>query len=173
MLLVLIRHGIAEEIDEVTPRPGEVTPRDEDRALTEQGRRRLDRSSLALKKIDIRAQVIAHSGLRRAAETAELLADRIADADTATVVTATLYPSAAPRDFFALLPQWEDAECVVAVGHAPHLDRLVALALGAQGRMVTSLGKAAAVALDVPTSGRPVGQLLWLLPPKMLRRLGR
>lgn len=194
MMLVLFRHGIALELDEVAARPGEAAPRDEDRALTEQGQRRVLRAGKALKKIGIRPHVIVQSGLRRAAETALLLAERLLpeerlDAENAAarpaaprnaareaarvIESSALRPDAPPRDLFELLPQWKAAECVIAVGHAPHLDRVVALALGAQGRIVTELGKAAAVALEVPTSGRPVGQLLWLLPPKLLRRLGR
>lgn len=190
MMLVLFRHGIAQELDTVAARPGEAAPRDEDRALTERGQRRVLRAAKALKKIGIRPQVIAQSGLRRAAETALLLAERLLpeerlDAENAAarpspphhearvIESSALQPDAPPRELFELLPQWKAAECVIAVGHAPHLDRVVALALGAQGRIVTELGKAAAVALEVPTSGRPVGQLLWLLPPKLLRRLGR
>ncbi|MBL8842158.1 MAG: histidine phosphatase family protein [Planctomycetes bacterium] len=193
MMLVLFRHGIAQELEEVAARPGEAAPRDEDRALTERGRRRVFRAAKALKKIGIRAPVIVQSGLRRAAETALLLAERLLpemrqDAaqaaagaalpsaprhDARVIESSALVPDAPPRELFELLPQWKAAECVIAVGHAPHLDRVVALALGAQGRIVTELGKAAAVALEVPTSGRPVGQLLWLLPPKLLRRLGR
>ncbi len=185
MRLVLFRHGIAVELESAPIRPGESAPLDADRSLTEHGRRRVNRAAKGLKKIGIRPQVIAQSGLRRAAETALVLAERFqADSDVPTaeaaerqrariVETAALHPDAPPHELFALLAQWRSAECVIAVGHAPHLDRVVALALGAEGRMVTELGKAAAVALEVPTSGRPVGQLLWLLPPKLLRRLGR
>jgi len=173
MLLVLMRHGIAQELGEVAPAPGEQWPRDADRALTDLGRRRVRKAALGLKKIGFRAHAIAHSDLVRARQTAELVAAAIAPRGTALEVTAALRPEADPAEFVRLLPQWRDRKSLLAVGHLPHLDRLVALLCGSGGRKLTEFGKAATLAIEVPASGRPAGVLRWYLPPKLLRRLGR
>ena len=173
MILVLMRHGIAEELGEVTRSPGEPLPTDRDRALTELGKRRVRRAAIGLKKIGVRASIVVHSGLVRARQTAELAAAVIAPRGSALVETAALVPEADPDTFCRLLASWREHAALLAVGHLPHLDSLVARLCGAPDRLVTELGKAAAIAFDVPTSGRPVGTLLWYLPPKLLRQLGR
>jgi phosphohistidine phosphatase len=173
MLLVLMRHGIAQELGEVAPVSGEEWPRDQNRALTDLGRRRVEKAARGLKKIGFRAQSVAHSDLVRARQTAELVAATVTPRGTVLEETAALRPEADPAEFVRLLPQWRDCKSLLAVGHLPHLDRLVALLCGSGGRQLTEFGKAATLAIEVPTSGRPVGLLRWYLPPKLLRRLGR
>jgi phosphohistidine phosphatase SixA len=121
--------------------------------------------------------VIVHSGLVRARETAErvtaVLERRAPALSPQIVVAECLAPDASPADFVQLLPRWKKERSLLAVGHLPHLDRLVALLCGVPGRALTDMGKGAAIAFDVPTSGRPAGRLLWYLPPKLLRRFAR
>src|SRR5688572_6336947 len=167
MELVLMRHGIAEE----------VAASDYERALTPLGRRRVDRAARGLVKLGFSPAVVVHSGLVRARQTAERVAavfERSAGGVGLRVVAAEcLAPDGEPEAFCRLLPQWKEAKSLLAVGHLPHLDRLVALLCGASGRLVTEMGKAAAIAFEVPTSGRPAGTLLWYLSPRMLRRFAR
>lgn len=173
MILVLFRHGIAEELVRAAALPGNPVRTDEDRALTDLGRRRVRRAARGLRQIGVRADAVVHSGLVRALQTAVLVAHEVAPKSAKLLVSEALRPGAPPGDFFDLLPRLRGCDCAIAVGHAPHLDRLLALACGDAARPFTELGKAAAAAIEVPTSGRPAGRLLWLLPPKLLRRLGR
>lgn len=172
MHVVLIRHGIAEEIATSPGSLEEWAAADRRRALTDLGRRRVQKAALGLRKVGFRPTRIVHSGLLRAEQTATLLAERLLPRGAPLEVVPGLEPDADPHRFFAWLAQHR-IESLGAVGHAPNLDRIVALACGATGRLLTELGKAAAIALEVPDSGRPAGRLLWLLPPKLLRRLAR
>ncbi len=169
MKLVLIRHGIAEERATVKPRAAGLGPLDADRRLTTKGTRRVRAAAAALRELGVRPDVVLHSGLVRARETAELVAARLRPRRSELVVTDALVPEADPQLLFDELRRLR-ARSVVAVGHAPNLDRVVALACGASGRFVTSLGKAAAACIELPDSGRAAGRLVWLLPPRMLRR---
>ncbi len=176
MFLVLMRHGIAQELGEMVSSPGEAWPRDEMRSLTELGRKRVRRAGLGLRRIGFRADAIISSDLVRARQTAELVARcivrRSARAGFRPTESSALRPSAHPAEFVKLLPTLRDCASLLAVGHLPHLDRLVALLLGSPDRQLTSFGKAGALALEVPTSGRAAGLLRWYLPPRLLRRLG-
>jgi len=60
---------------------------------------------------------------------------------------------------------------ILCVGHAPHLDRALALAITGDRVPVTSLKKAGAAALELDDLPRPHGELSWLLPPKVLIEL--
>jgi len=177
MELVLMRHGIAEELADLRSTPGGAAATDHDRALTTLGRQRVDRAARGLVKLGFSATVVVHSGLVRARQTAERVAAVLersrGGVGLQLLAAQCLAPDGSPEEFCRLLPRWKDAKSLLAVGHLPHLDRLVALLCGASGRLVTEMGKAAAIAFDVPTSGRAAGTLLWYLPPRMLRRFAR
>lgn len=158
MHLFAIRHA------EAVPRePG--AP-DERRALTPEGKRRFARAVRGLADLEIGIDRLLHSPWRRAVETAELLAP-IVRGDT--VETALLARSPTAR----LLARLE-GEHVGVVGHQPWLGDLVALLVtgetDAGARL--ALGKGALVWLEgEPRPGAMV--LRALLPPRVLRRLGR
>jgi phosphohistidine phosphatase SixA len=127
--------------------------------------------------IGFRTTVVLCSDLIRARQTADLVARRVvrrsARRSIEPIESETLRPSAHPAEFLRLLPTLRDHASLLAVGHLPHLDRLVSLLLGNPDRQVTAFGKAGAIALEVPDSGRAAAVLRWYLPPKLLRRLGR
>ncbi|MGC1491369.1 MAG: hypothetical protein WA798_08340, partial [Candidatus Acidiferrum sp.] len=57
-------------------------------------------------------------------------------------------------------------------GHAPQLNDLIATALGSKHH-ITSLKKAGVALIELKRVSPPSGQLLWLAPPKLLRRAGK
>jgi phosphohistidine phosphatase len=169
MEVVLLRHGIAAELSEMPRREGPPAWRDSGRPLTDEGRRKVLRAGKGLRALGVRPDVVLHSGLLRAAQTAELVAESVRPRRSGFVVTDALEPDADPRRLFSELAALR-AKSVLAVGHAPNLDRVIALACGAPGRLVAELGKAGAACLELPDSGRPAGRLVWLLTPKLLRK---
>jgi phosphohistidine phosphatase len=171
MRLILLRHGIAADLRDTPPRADGRPTTDADRPLTERGRRRLKRAARGLRRLGVRPDRILHSGLVRARETAErIVAGLDVDAPEFVEISA-LVPEADPADFFKLLPSLA-AEQLLCVAHAPILDRILALACGVKGRLFSALGKAGAVCLELPDSGRAAGRVVWFLPPKLLRRFG-
>jgi phosphohistidine phosphatase len=171
MRLILLRHGIAAELRDTPPRADGRAPTDADRPLTERGRRRLKRAARGLRRLGVRPDRVLHSGLVRARETAEKIVAGLDIESPRFVEVAALIPEADPADFFKLLPRLA-AKQLLCVSHAPVLDRILAFACGVKGRLVSSLGKAGAVCLELPDSGRPAGRIVWFLPPKLLRRFG-
>jgi phosphohistidine phosphatase len=171
MYLTLLRHGTALDLPELPAGPDGRLPIDAERPLTERGRRRLKKAARGLRRLSIRPDRILHSGLVRARETAEIVAAGLEVELPSFVEVAALLPDADPAELFALLPTLA-CEDVLCVGHAPHLDRVLAAVCGADGRTVSALGKAGAVRLELPEPGAPMGHLVWLLPPKVLRRIG-
>lgn len=114
MLLYLIQHGEAKDKSD-----------DPERPLAEEGKRDVEAVMLLMMRFGaITAARVVHSGKRRAADTAEIVASKL-DADVEEA------DGLAPNDDPAI---WagrvqEDNRDVVLVGHLPHLQRLASLLL--------------------------------------------
>ena len=159
MLLLLWRHGPAGDAARWTQSGGD----DADRPLTDEGRVKTRRAAAGLARLVESLDVVASSPLVRARETARLAADLFPKARRA--VRADLVPSADPRRA-ALWLKGLKAGAVAVVGHEPHLSKLAAELLASAP--VFELKKGGAALLDLKAK-----RLLALLPPKLLRRLGR
>jgi phosphohistidine phosphatase SixA len=138
--------------------------------LTEDGKEKVRQAAAGLLRLEVRPAALFTSPYARAMETAELFARILEFPREQIRRTDALLPGAAPASFLAELAT-ADADEVLAFGHAPNLDLLVAWALGSR-RPVTELGKAGAVCLELsPDDRRPRGMLRWLFTPALLRRL--
>lgn len=114
MHVYLVRHGDALAATENPLRP-----------LSPAGRERVERLAQAAWQRGSRPAVIWHSGILRAAETAEILARRFGAGGTAAV--SGLLPEDDPAVIQAELAA--AAESTMIVGHLPFLARLSALLL--------------------------------------------
>ncbi|HEY1098446.1 MAG TPA: hypothetical protein VGF99_05945, partial [Myxococcota bacterium] len=95
-----------------------------------------------------------------------IAADRVIESDA-------LLPQAAPYAIFHALHAFAGGDDeIIVVGHSPHLDRALALAITGEKVPVTSLKKAGAALLELDDLPRPHGDLVWLMPPKVLVELG-
>ncbi|HUG39462.1 MAG TPA: phosphohistidine phosphatase SixA [Longimicrobiales bacterium] len=114
MLAYLVQHGKAKTKDE-----------DPDRPLTDEGRKEVEAVMLLAQRFGaITASRVVHSGKRRAAETAELIASKLeADVEAAP----GLDPDDDPAIWAGRLGE-ADRDLVV-VGHLPHLERLTSFLL--------------------------------------------
>jgi phosphohistidine phosphatase len=166
VLVVLLRHGIAH--DRADPN----CPPDEDRALTEEGIKKTRKVCRALAKLVDAPTRVMTSPLVRARQTAALAAEGFALDPGALVVTDALLPDAPPYALFHALFAFNAEPVVVCAGHAPNLDRVVALALTGSGTPVTRLKKAGVAVLQVDDLPRTHGELLWLAPPRLLSGAG-
>lgn len=163
MRLVLFRHGIAHD------RADPACPPDPERELTDEGRKKTRRSALGLGALGLLPTRVLTSPYRRARETAALVADALDVPPAQITVTDALLPDAAPYALFhALFAFQAGDETVVCVGHAPSLDRVLALALTGKSAPVTELKKAGAALLEVADLPQASGHLVWLMPPRAL-----
>jgi phosphohistidine phosphatase len=165
MELVLMRHGIAVERNEMRTS-------DAKRPLTREGRRKVRKVAKALEAIWSRPDVVVHSGLVRARETAELVAKELEPKAKELLQTGALEPGAKPTELLEFLEAL-GAKRVVLVGHAPHVDRFLAHVCSGNGgaTTITEMGKAGAACLELDFQARPPARLEWLLPPGLLRKL--
>jgi phosphohistidine phosphatase len=114
-------------------------------------------------------ELIVTSPYVRAVQTAQIAADVLGLDREGLRVSDDLLPD---RDPAAFLERLRELGCeVMCVGHAPHLNRLVAAALGVGERELTALSKAGAACLEFEEGGRSPARLVWLLPARTLRRL--
>jgi phosphohistidine phosphatase len=165
MLLVLLRHGLA--VDRADP----ACPADPDRPLTARGRRRTAAAVSGLSRLRLHVDAVLCSSMLRAIETAEIAAEGLGLPRAARRVTPALSPATNPSELLAevraLAPR-----SVLCVGHAPHLDAVLAAAVAPGAESFTALKKAgvAVIALDAQRPEAP-GTLQWVLTPRVLRRL--
>jgi phosphohistidine phosphatase len=166
MDVLVIRHGIALEREEALAQ----SMSDRDRPLTDRGRSRTKRVAKRLSSCSPPISAIFTSPLRRATETAKIVAREYGKLEPAE--TAALLPDAEPPELAAFLAENASSSPVAVVGHEPHLTRFVGFCLTGESRTMMDLGKAGACLIrfdDAPGAG--IGRLLWLIPPSILRRL--
>jgi phosphohistidine phosphatase len=167
MRLVLFRHGIA--IDRDDPAAPE---EDAERPLTAKGVKRTRQAVRGLARLVPTVDVLLSSPLLRARQTADLVAEGLDVGEKRRRVIEALDHDRPPGELFAELARLGEVETVVCVGHAPNLDDVLRFALDEGADAVSALGKAGAACVELDEPGQPGGQLRWLLPPSLLRRLG-
>jgi len=164
MQLVILRHAIAVA-------QGTEGVSDDDRPLTPRGRKRFRKAARGLARVVRRPDALLTSPLPRALETARIAAKAWGR------LKPTPEPLLAGGDPEAVVPaltgHGKNKNSVVAiVGHEPDVSGLVAHLVGGHGGGVPfRKGGAALIELDDDEPGR--GRLIWFLPPRLLRRLGR
>ena len=169
MQLLIIRHAIAEERDDFA----ESGQPDSERPLTAFGRRRMRKNAKGLKRIAPKIDLLVTSPYTRAAQTAAIVGDVLGIEDEVTVVE-TLTPDHHPRDFLAWLAAQKPGETVAAVGHDPHLPRLIGWCVAGQDVPLVELKKGGACLLTWEASAEPEegkATLLWLVAPAHLRAI--
>ena len=160
--LYLIRHAAAEASSQVA---------DAERPLTEKGRARMVRTVAGLRKLNIQPEMVLTSPLKRAAETAAIVAAGLGNIRVETL--AELAPGIELNTLVAALRTYLALNELALVGHQPTLGQLASFLLaGAPNACDVALGKGG-VALLSGDIAEPTARftLDWLLPPKMLRRL--
>lgn len=171
MQVVLFRHGIAEDrvAFAATGAP------DCQRPLTDKGARRTRLAAAGLLSVLPAVDVIGTSALTRARQTADAVAAACEDAgpppERETV--AALQPGGDPLDVCRWLAGQGQARTVVLVGHEPDLSGLMAWLTTGRPEGFARFKKAAACLIELPTPAPGGGELVWHLPPVVLRRLGQ
>ena len=159
MELYVVRHGAAAP---------NAAGGDRERALTEGGAHAVEAVARALAGLGVALDVLLASPLRRAQETAHLLAGPLAARATETL--AALDGDTAAADLLRELPDWTRARRRVAlVGHQPVLGELVTLATFGPGRAAVALSPGGVVRIDFEGAPRIAGgALVWLATPELL-----
>jgi phosphohistidine phosphatase len=158
--LYFFRHGIAVDRED----PGVAA--DEDRPLTEDGRRKTRLAAKGLKRLEIDIDRILTSPWLRAVETADIVADVFG---METTELPELAGNRSVDELLTALAKQRDQRLLL-VGHEPLLGNTVGrlLCSGAEFRVDLKKSGVCALQLDsLPT--RAPATLLWLLTSKQLR----
>lgn len=162
--LFVLRHGEAGA-------PLEAPEKDSERALTADGRREIGEVAdfLAMQKIEFK--LIATSPLKRAAETAEIVARKLRKLN-AQVQWEELKPTADSNGLYEKLSKLGLKQQVLVVGHEPNLSGIIGEITGGKEsvNLVLKKGGLAKVRINgfKPTIS---GELRWLLTPKLMRKM--
>jgi phosphohistidine phosphatase len=157
--IVLLRHGIAEEAS--------AEKKDEDRGLTSEGHARMKEIARGLERVLPKAQAIYTSPLLRAVQTALWVSKGYKSRVTINTTDA-LAPGASPKDFRAFIESIAERR-VIIVGHEPNLTRSMAALTGVEDAKL-ELKKGGCYGVRLLSDG--TATLEWLLPPRVLRKLG-
>jgi phosphohistidine phosphatase len=154
--IYFLRHGVAVE-------PGDWRGNDSSRPLTDDGRERMAREAKALRKLELDLDAIVTSPLARARETAEIVASALKI--TTIKEDARLGTGFGLLSLEEILEDHADAKAIMLVGHEPTLSSTIGQLIGA-ARIDLKKGGLACVEVRDASSGS--GELLSLIPPKML-----
>ncbi|MCZ7618980.1 MAG: phosphohistidine phosphatase SixA [Myxococcota bacterium] len=159
MELYVVRHGEAA--------PAAAGEADAGRSLTDRGRREVAGVGAGLRSLGVGIDRILVSPLRRAQETADIVARELAaDTQAQPPILETLGEldgRASAATMLAVLDRFEPDASIAIIGHMPGLGDLVALATAEGDAPGVSLGTASVAHLEF--AGRPdpgAGRLRWL-----------
>jgi phosphohistidine phosphatase len=166
MQLYIVRHGIA--IDREDPK----CPPDPERYLTEEGVEKTAQVAKGVADLGVTGDLFLSSPYVRAVQTAEIFANALDYAKQKIRRTDMLLPGAEPSHIFRELARDKQASSVFLFGHAPQLDDVIATALGSK-KHLTALKKVGVALVELKRVSPPIGELVWLATPKLLRRAGK
>lgn len=167
MILLLMRHGVAAERDATC------YPDDDLRPLTARGRRRTRGVARGLATLKPRITQVMTSPLRRAEQTARIVADVLGVGAKKILKSAALAPDRPPRDVLGEWPSSSDRTVVLLVGHEPHLSRLLSLLITGQDDAAHFFFKKAGIAcVQCPARPTPGSATLhFFLKPSQIAAL--
>jgi phosphohistidine phosphatase len=161
MIVYFLRHASAGKS---MPNP----EKDERRPLDDEGILQARYVGRMLANLDVQVDQIVSSPLKRARQTASLVANELAF-EPAVQLDNALRPEAELEQFEAMLARHKKYEAIMVVGHNPSLTEFLAKSISAGARDAHIDFKKGAVA-KVEMSGRQ-GIMQWLVTPKIARTL--
>jgi|LakMenE18May11ns_1017448.scaffolds.fasta_scaffold9256637_1 phosphohistidine phosphatase len=163
MKVYLVRHGIAQE------RLGGAVLNDSQRPLTDEGKAEMKQVAHALKRLNVKPDIIVSSPLVRARQTAEIIRDGLNFADELKI-TDTLAPGGSPGSVWKYLKQFAHVDELFLVGHEPDVGMLVANMLWAAQDVHFPFKKGAVCRVDVyDLPSTSPGVLKWFMTPKIAK----
>lgn len=168
MQILIVRHAIAEDREAFAEKSND----DEQRPLTKKGKERMREGARGLRRVVERLDVLAHSPLVRARQTADILAKALKP--ERHVEVPELAPGFGPTAVTDWLQQLAPEATVCLVGHEPDLSELVAWLTCGRAAGFIELKKGSACLLDCPRNvERDTATLLWALAPRQMRLLDK
>lgn len=163
MEIYLLRHGEAGN-------PLSYVARDLKRSLTAAGRDEVREVAKALPKLGIKPDKVASSPLRRASETAEIVAE-VLGTNPEPELWDELKPETDRKRLYSKLSSLGLETEVMLVGHEPFLTAAISDIIGAHGSRIVLKKAGLARVTAHPVGGNFRGELRWLLSPKVMKAI--
>jgi phosphohistidine phosphatase len=163
MHVLLIRHAkaAARESFAATGVP------DASRPLTKKGARKFGEAAAGLRQLVDSIDVLASSPLKRALQTAQIVAGCYGGIPIAQA--RELAPESTAKTALAWLMTQEGRAVVAVVGHEPNLTELIALLLSEKSQSVRGMKKGTACLIEFPQhAAERAGNLVWARTRKQL-----
>lgn len=163
MLLIIVRHGIAEDRKTFKLKDKD----DHHRPLTKSGKKKFQVIAKKLKALIGPIDKIVSSPLVRAEQTAQILKDEYPKAKV--LLSESLTPTAQPKDFAQWCQQHvkKGTKSLVIVGHEPHLGLLASWLLSGSQQSHIKIKKGGCLAIEINHPlGPKKGVLQWAMTPK-------
>jgi phosphohistidine phosphatase len=146
--------------------------KDAERSLTAAGKKEVENVADSLEQMGVEFDRIVTSPLRRAKETAAVVAkqmkvgDHLEDWDE-------LKPEGNVAELYSRLAKLPQDSSVLMVGHNPYLSTFIGEVISGNNNCRIDLKKAGMARIRVTSTGNPkfAGELRWLLTPKQLKRM--
>jgi phosphohistidine phosphatase len=158
MQVHLLRHGIAED--------GHAGLSDSERALTQEGRKKLRQVLQTAAKAGVKPTLMLTSPLKRAVQTAEI-AKRVLGYQGEVLQTKTLAPGSSVEQVWDEIRTHKNELSVLLAGHNPMFEHLAGYLLG-HADLKMEFKKGALLRVDIESFGAaPRGVLRWCLTAKL------
>ncbi len=155
MNLYFVRHAIAAN-------RLEWEGSDEERPLTEKGKKQMKSIARLIKKMGVEVDLILTSPLKRARQTAKIIAREL-DCREKLMEDARLSPGFGIEQLKEILAGYAAKNALMLVGHEPDFSFTISTLSGG-GHIVCAKGSFARLNLSNPQVLE--GELVWLIPPK-------
>jgi phosphohistidine phosphatase len=156
MRLFFLRHGLADR--------SEWDGEDYLRPLTAKGVNRMKKEAVSIRKLKLGLKAIYTSPLTRASQTAEIVAREL-QMLAALQIDDRLSPGFGRTTLQRILRDFSSGDRIMLVGHEPDFSLTIESIIGG-GNIVCK--KASLARVDLFHPGTLDGELVWLIPPKML-----
>jgi phosphohistidine phosphatase len=147
--------------------------KDAGRPLTPVGRREVVDIAIALQSLGTKFDVVASSPLKRALETAEIVARKFKKLNQLEEWDE-LKPAGDTNKLFQKLSRLKATSRILVVGHEPYLSSMIGEIVAGKTSLNLVLKKGGLAEVRINTfKPRISGELRWLLTPKMMTKIVR
>ena len=142
-----------------------------ERPLTQPGRKEIEAIAESLKGWELDFDRILTSPLRRAEETASIIARALNNQDLLEKCNE-LKPEGSRLELYKRLSKMDQQSSVLVVGHEPYLSIMIGDIISGNASSHIDLKKGGIARIRIVTfSPRVSGELRWLLTPKQIRKI--
>lgn len=167
MELYILRHGEAS-------RRIQTGSKDSERGLTVTGQEEVEDVAKAISELGIKLDFIVTSPLKRAYQTAIIVAKELNFKNGNVKEWDELKPEGKREELYRKMTQFKQESSIMIVGHEPYLSIMVSEIVFGNGSGNIVLKKAGLARINVISFEPQIkGELRWLLTPKHLKKLGK